>query len=484
MDSNGGRRAGSEGTADSLASGTEQDASHNGRNHQTTSPSMELRKRQSGNSLEQSLPRSSFSDIDESKVTKPTGNANEDVINRDASSIRSEEAQRSTTSTYASSANLPQTSLDDLERWPNPVRRSNSTDVRASQASLPSSVSSEELSSSSLQSRTHSQRDSLQDLNVSPADVRLPASSFSEVSLDSELDKTRHPQEPSSKPKKGTRGNAAKNRAQSSVPAPPASQVTADDFDAYLSNANRLATNFPSFENVAAHTTRHAWSSRIVLHDRIEGIDEEETQRKEPWPSDTYASAPNFEDFYRQIRKVPDNCKQRIIIVEDLSPSLIGLLGATFQIPPHVFQEHLEGSGYRVALDQPIKSKAWQTLSSAQGYASITWYRPVLPLIPMNAKLRARLLLNTSPSIRCIFEGCQRHNIRLGTTANIWRRNLELCAEPGTYHKGSNTEYPVGWEERATIFTTDINGCNFGTLVTGFGLACCVQYLSYQSSCS
>ena len=234
----------------------------------------------------------------------------------------------------------------------------------------------------------------------------------------------------------------------------------------YRKNINRLATHFPNFQNVAATTsdTRHEWSSRIVIHDRISADEGHATTRQEPFAG--RSTVPAFNEFRKRLLGVTDDCVQRIVLVEDLSPKLIDLLGATFDIAPHVFEEHLESSGYR-RLDTEIdkKTNAWNTGSNLLGHssiASVRWYRPVLPLIPISQRFRTRLIRDRRPQVYCPFDGCPRHTLPLSATANIWRHFLELCPEPGIYHKGSSTEYPVGWEERATVWKRDLDGCEFG----------------------
>ncbi|KAF9691657.1 hypothetical protein EKO04_010436 [Ascochyta lentis] len=232
-----------------------------------------------------------------------------------------------------------------------------------------------------------------------------------------------------------------------------------DELKNYRTNVERLAAHFANFGNVAATETRHQWSSRIVVHDRMPTREIQIPFRQEPFKD--HPAGPTFREFYARLRGVTDDCVQRIVLVEDLTPSLIDLLGATFDIPPHVFEEHLDRSGFKKGFESREDAKAWHTRSSAQGYSSVMWYRPVLPLIPVNSRFRSRLIRDRRPEVRCPFDGCHPHDLPLGTTANIWRHHLELCPEPGVYHKGSQTEYPVGWEEKATIWKKDIDGCDY-----------------------
>jgi hypothetical protein len=234
---------------------------------------------------------------------------------------------------------------------------------------------------------------------------------------------------------------------------PPTEPEAAPEILAYRASVARLAAHFPNFGNVAATKARHDWSPTIVLYDRIDST--QSLLRHEPWKG--RGTAPAYQEFYKAMRNIPDNCLQRTILVEDLTPSLIDLLGATFHIPPHVFEEHLHHSGYKTTSEKQDKPDSWYPHSSAQDYSSITWYRPVLPLVPITSRFRSKLIKNQKPTIRCMFDGCRRHDLHLRTLSNIWRPYLELCPEPGVYYKNSQqTEYPVAWKERVSIVTQDI----------------------------
>jgi hypothetical protein len=113
--------------------------------------------------------------------------------------------------------------------------------------------------------------------------------------------------------------------------------------------------------------------------------------------------------------------------------------------------------------EETNRETTWHTRSSAQGFSSITWYRPVRPIIPMTVALRKKLIRDETPTLRCPFDGCRPHNLSIGTLSNIWRRNLKLRPEPEIHQK--NGYYPVGWEERATIWSRDFGDCRFGKIV-------------------
>lgn len=256
---------------------------------------------------------------------------------------------------------------------------------------------------------------------------------------------------------------ARRRRTRTSSPPPrraPIPKPTFADVEAYRSSVKELALRFKTFENVALRDTRHARGCRIVYFDLLHGGEDLIPVRRELF--EHQKSQPSYPKFRSELRRVSDDCLQRTILVEDLSPVLINMLGATFQIPPHVFEQHLDRSGYSKKFESRDNKVAWHARSSAQGYSSITWYRPVLPLIPLTNRTREKLLSGERTKVGCPIEDCEDDYDYIRTVANIWRNRLDLCSEPGVYHKQSKTEYPVGWEERATTWTHDFDGCRFG----------------------
>ena len=147
-----------------------------------------------------------------------------------------------------------------------------------------------------------------------------------------------------------------------------------------------------------------------------------------------------------------------------MSPRLIELMRKTFSIPLHVFEEHLDQSGYMGSSEVQQTSTPWNLRSSAHGHLTVTWYRPVVPLIKVHSKFRGGLIDRQPPPLCCIFKGCKfpEHKLKLRTMNNIWRPHLHLSPLPGIGAKESTSEYPIEWEERATIWVEELHGCRFG----------------------
>jgi hypothetical protein len=66
----------------------------------------------------------------------------------------------------------------------------------------------------------------------------------------------------------------------------------------------------------------------------------------------------------------------RLILVEDLSPGIIEILGATLEADPEFFAEHLIDSGYHERYT-PEPSREWNTRGCKKQYFSMQWQRPV-----------------------------------------------------------------------------------------------------------
>ncbi|KAF2624662.1 hypothetical protein BU25DRAFT_423788 [Macroventuria anomochaeta] len=374
--------------------------------------------------------------------------------------LRDTTMQQDAESSRPPSPALPgRNSLDDIQQWSQAWRARSTTG--ASQLMLPLSTSTSLVSvlppkTSKLQAKT-----SLEELELRPEAIPLPERSRRKQRA---LVFSKSQDGDNWSGWGGAWGVSIRRRKTKTVVPPPAPRVTTE-MEVYRYNIEVLANRLTNFENVAATATRHRWSPRIVYYDRLKSAQDHAPRRYEPWES--RSTAPSFEEFYGTLRNVSNDCNQRIVLVEDLTPTLVDLLGATFQIPPHVIEEHLERSGYKKGTEGADSRVAWHTRSSAQGYSSVTWYRPVLSLVPITSRFRSKLIRDRKPRVRCPFDGCQNdgHYLRLNTQANIWRRQLDLCPDPGVYHKDSDTEYPVGWEEKATIWMREYDGCRFVILL-------------------
>ena len=83
---------------------------------------------------------------------------------------------------------------------------------------------------------------------------------------------------------------------------------------------------------------------------------------------------------FNGLGEIPDNVKQWLLIVQDLSPSTINCLWARFGVNPEFFEEHLINSGYEDGNYADAPSQSWTTSGMKKTYVSMRWYRPVVRL--------------------------------------------------------------------------------------------------------
>lgn len=358
--------------------------------------------------------------------------ANPARLSNDASGVSATHSQRSN-------------SLDDLQKWP--IQTASYEHFVAPPVPLPASTTSS-LKAGAIMPDTEAQPLPKNGSKPSQADHRLetvppPKRKSRWTTVRGLLEAQR----------RLTNINRSKREGRKPIPISPP--------EIYLQDVTNLAKSHPNLKVVATSTVRHESRPRVLYYDVIDGTEHKPTRLREPWANPSFS---DFPDFHRTLRTVPENCTQRIVLVEDITPSLISLLGVTFEVPPQVFQEHLKQSGYNPTLETD-KDVGWQMRSSDQGYMSISWYRPVLCIIPATTTLRNQLILDEQPSVkRYEIDPSGRRTRRtanLRTTTNIYRSCLGLYPEPGAYHKGSKPEFPVGWEETVTIWTREINACKF-----------------------
>lgn len=156
----------------------------------------------------------------------------------------------------------------------------------------------------------------------------------------------------------------------------------------------------------------------------------------------------------------------RIIVVEDIGPTMISLLGVVFELSPEFFAEHLYRSGYRGNEGLELSPSAWRTSNLQKDYVSMEWRRPVQRWRqePVTLAQRSQLLeMENYSFLKGEFEGLKyaRESLhyRLNTTTNIFRPEFAMYTEPdGKLPETS----PSGWEERATACVAELDDLKYG----------------------
>lgn len=169
----------------------------------------------------------------------------------------------------------------------------------------------------------------------------------------------------------------------------------------------------------------------------------------------------------------------RVLLVEDLCPESIEMLGAVFNLDPEFFAEHLNKSGYESEDYGEVDATRWNTSHLGKDYVSLTWCRPVYQNPLLTKWLRApRNLLNRGEGRTdgtsiltwrdAIFTAIGKRNPlarehRLRVETNIFRQSWSLLAGSagldGELHVSDNTALndmrsklvPTAWQERASF---------------------------------
>src|ERR1700712_1042440 len=104
----------------------------------------------------------------------------------------------------------------------------------------------------------------------------------------------------------------------------------------------------------------------------------------------------------------PREAVSRVIILEDMDPYKVAMIGSAYGIGPKFFASHLRGSGYDVLEDEEESEQqgSWTRYRSAKTHFSFNWLRPVLPSLSITSKERAALLAGDEKKLRCIVPEC------------------------------------------------------------------------------
>ncbi|KAI9882569.1 MAG: hypothetical protein M1823_005679 [Watsoniomyces obsoletus] len=182
------------------------------------------------------------------------------------------------------------------------------------------------------------------------------------------------------------------------------------------------------------------------------------------WSSNQATPLDCVDDFCRKLRDdFPAGTVTRVILCEDLTPAMIGVLGTTFGINPNVFAAHLAHSGYQFNhYDLPEPSGT----SSHSDHLSVRWYRPMrwsqnsFGLETAEAYREALLEPDDKSepwyNFQALHEKEDKVQRKGRALTNIWRPAWHVAAD---YHNGDEFGSPCVLEERATIWTVEINDC-------------------------
>lgn len=165
-----------------------------------------------------------------------------------------------------------------------------------------------------------------------------------------------------------------------------------------------------------------------------------------------------------EMGQIPKEVKRRLLIVPDLAPQTINLLGNLFKFSPEVFEEHLINSGYNGANYDDKPAHTWPTAKMKKSHASIKWYRPVqrLDVAPYSNRGLDVLLDPKQGRLKRTADSDKDLHV-YQAQSNIFRSEWEMWTDP----KITTREKRIsGWEERATIWSQKLDNrddCYIGT---------------------
>ena len=156
----------------------------------------------------------------------------------------------------------------------------------------------------------------------------------------------------------------------------------------------------------------------------------------------------------------------RLVVVEDLGQSLINLLGATFNLSPEFFEEHLYRSDYRGYSRHGPSPLTWRTSNLQKDYVSLAWLRPGESWKSELGPAQREDLLGHETAGADISTQSKNLQGRLFPTylkflakTNIFRERFEISTDPGGRLPD---KIHCGWEERATVCKVELDGIQYG----------------------
>lgn len=162
----------------------------------------------------------------------------------------------------------------------------------------------------------------------------------------------------------------------------------------------------------------------------------------------------NERDLFEEFGYIPEGVKQRVILVEDLSPRTINFLGCRYGISPEFFEEHLINSGYNGSDYSDPPANTWPTSGLKKSYFSMRWHRPVyrLPIIPFSENDLNEILDPEIGRIEDPVNDASDMSI-YRTQTNIFRSEWGLWTNPAITPHNRRV---CGWEERVSIWTQSV----------------------------
>ena len=280
--------------------------------------------------------------------------------------------------------------------------------------------------------------------SIAPDDIALPASPYSsvrsvspeEVALNLHPEPFDHPSIPDNRRRhQPSRREFVQRRASARADRTREDSSISNEVDDYRALRQRVADRSKHFPDLGTETTRSDPNRETTptvyfdYHDDSSLDGPNWLGRETPLAVDT-------------LRDLPDaKLKLRCVLLEDLEPMKIDIVGAALRLDIRFFGTHLSDSGYAHSGEQSTKTHTWSTFQSTGQHCSIKWIRPIMPSLVVNGRLRDRLLSGRTARAPCVRK-CEAGRHEVNTKQNIFRRALELSADQDS----ADSTFPMGWE--------------------------------------
>lgn len=217
----------------------------------------------------------------------------------------------------------------------------------------------------------------------------------------------------------------------------------------YLRRIRRLQGYMPHLNNTSRDSRAHHRAGLQSFDYSGGKLVSENTHMLQP---NTHSAK---KDFARaMIDDVPAKVDYRLLVVNDLSDTLVHILGTCLGITPEFFEEHIVNSGWHDSSYHDRDPEQWNTQDLVKNYTSIRWHRPIDRRVPLPwAPYRLLDPLSTPDTGQEQLSQTKRIIHRTEPLVNIIRRPWEARLEFGGFS---------AWEERATVWGTKIGNCHLG----------------------
>lgn len=238
-------------------------------------------------------------------------------------------------------------------------------------------------------------------------------------------------------------------------------------WESYGTTIRKLSSFMPHLRNVQKGGTVHKRVA-VSLIDYLP--DTVRSDGLHTFEDDGFSDFGDLEDTFKRVvtGDIRADVRARLILVEDLSPDLISLLGQTFHLNPEFFEEHLINSGWSDGLYGDPEPTTWNTRRIDRNYTSIRWYRPIKPLKPslvtaLSMVHRSELMNDAGFMSEWRKEhGGARRRTSWKSMVNIMRSDWDLSPKASTNSAVTGSR---AWLEKMSICTAELDEFPFGTLL-------------------